>query len=382
MRKYPNITDIQKKAITDGAAKLSFRAEDMKEMIHPYSIPGYEYLSADFVGFMDRFRTVLPKKTPIVLEITGKSFNEEEKKMIDKAIWMHYGLYLSESSQNLKKTLIRMISYFLLMLLSSYLLFAVDQVSDEVILNYAYVLFWFFGYRLLIHLVLEFSPIYREYQWYRRLAALKLIFAQDAPQELDTEAVAKEISAYEHEADRLVTKQSFVEQVLMEETFVSLGCRVDDAKEVLFPAGVGDMEIVSSEMAEYLMSALPFIKQKPVTRLTIEGKGFTEEEKSRITKAIRNYLAFTISEQDEEKKINRGTSVLFGGCLLLSTLVLFLWGKQVNLAVHEFILISFWFFADYFLEFVLLSQIQIRKQKRALEKLANMEITFEKEDVN
>ncbi len=140
------------------------------------------------------------------------------------------------------------------------------------------------------------------------------------------------------------------------------------------------MEIVSSDMAEYLLSALPFIKRKPTTKLTIEGKSFTEKEEKRLDQAIRNYLAFTIFDQDVERKSNKGISIFFAACLVLSTMLLYFWGKGVNLAVHEFILVLFWFFADYLLDFVILSRMNIREKKNTLEKLANMEIRFKTED--
>lgn len=377
MRKYPNVNDIQNKVISDGTVHLTFHASEMSDIIHPYSVPGYEYLSGGFTGFLDRFRTVLPNEMPIVLEISGKQFKYREKKLIDKAIWMHYGLILSEASRVMKKIRWRIAVYLVLMILSSSLLLLTANVDDELILNYSAVLFWFFGYRILTHLILDYHPKQKEYRWYRRLAALKLVFSNDEEQEIDAEQVSKETIQYAHEVDDLVSRDRFVERVLMEDSCVSLGCRVGAVEDIVIPSGAGDMEIVSDEMAEYLMSALPFIKKKAITKLTIEGNQFTAAEQNRITAAFRNQMAFLISGLEEERKSNKGISLLFALGLLISTLILFICGSIVHLTVHEFILVVFWFFADYLLEFAILSRQEIKDQKDILEKLADMDILFD-----
>lgn len=378
MKKYPNINDIQNKVISDGTAHLTFCAQEMSDIIHPYSVPGYEYLSGGFIEYLDRFRTILPDEMPVVLEITGKQFDDREKKVIDKAIWMHYGLILSEASRNMKKIKWRIAVYVILMILSSSLMLLAANATEEIITNYAAVLFWFFGYRVLTHLILDYHPNHKEYKWYRRLSALKLIFSNDKEQPVDAVQVSKETIQYAREMDKLVSKDRFVEQVLMEDACVSLGCRVRAVEDVVFPSGAGDMEIVSSEMADYLMSALPFVKKKAITKLTIEGNDFTEEEQNRISAAFRNHMAFLISGQEEERKSNKCISILFALGLLASTAVLFVFGSSVQLTVHEFILVNFWFFADYLLEFAILSRKEIKDQKRVLEKLADMDILFVK----
>lgn len=374
--KYPYKKDIQEKIISDGVAHLTFRVSGMDDLIHPYSVPGYEYLSGKLVGFLDTFRMLLPEKLPIVLEITGKQFADTEREMLDKTIWRHYGLILSEASRNLKKIKWRIFVYVILMILSSSLILLASDATNEVITNYAAVLFWFFGYRVFIHLILDYQPLYKDYQWYRRLSSLKLIFPDDTEQSVDAEQVSKETIHYAREMDVLVSKDRFVKQVLMEDTCVSLGCRVNAVEDVVLPSGVGDMEIISDEMAEYLMSALPFVNQKAVTKLTIEGKAFSEDEQNRISAAFRNYMAFMISEQEAERKSNKGTSIFFTIGLFISTMILLIFGKNAQLTVHEFILVAFWFFADYLLEFAILSRKKIKDQQRVLKKLADMDIIF------
>lgn len=376
MRKYPDRNDIQNKIISDETVHLTFRAEEMSDIIHPYSVSGYEYLSGGFIEFLDRFRNVLPDKTPIVLKITGRLFEDREKEIIGKAIWMHYGLILSEASRNMKKIKWRTAVYLILMVLSSPLMLLAVNAAEEILTNYSAVLFWFFGYRILTHLILDYHPNYKEYKWYRRLSAMKLVFSNDMEQTIDAERISKESLQYAREMDSLVGKDRFVEHVLMEDACVSLGCRVKAVEDVVLPSGAGDMEIISDEMADYLMSALPFVKKKAITKLTVEGGRFTEKEQDRISAAFRNHMAFMISGQEAEKKSNRVISLLFALGLLISTVILFIFGRHVQLTVHELILVAFWFFADYLLEFAILSSKKINDQKRLLEKLADMDIMF------
>lgn len=376
MKKYPKLKELQKKIIVDGTARLTYQAKEMTDVIHPFSVEGYEYLSGSLVEFLDRFRTVIPDKLPIVLEIKGKKFSNEEKKTIDRAIWTHYGLYLSERDADMRATKRRMFIYLIMTILSSSLMFLVNKSPDEVVVNYGSVLFWFFAYRLLIQLVLDFQPVYLDYLWYRRLTSMKLIFSEDADVKLDTEKISKETLRYAMEADDMIKNSSFVKNILMEETYMDLGCRIENVEEALIPSGAQDIEILSSELADYLMSVLPFIKKESVTKLTIECDEISKKDQKRIEKALRNYLAFTIFDKEAEGKFNKGISIFFAICTVLSTLILYLWGKGVNLAVHEFILVLFWFFVDYLLDFVILSRMDIKAKKKTLEKLANMEIQF------
>lgn len=380
MKKYPDLNDIQNKIISNGTAHLSFYAEDIHDIIHPYSISGYECLSGDFVAFLERFRTILPKKLPLILEIKGKVFDESEKEVIDKAIWMHFGLNLSEASKKFKETNKRMFIYLIMTVLSSVFIFMAANNSNEVITNYGSILFWFFAYRLLIHLILDCKPIYEEYHWYRRLSSLKLIFSDDSQENMSAQEISKENAYYEHKADKMIKKHQFVEQILMEDSYVDLACKIGNAEDVLCQSGAGNLEIVSEEMVDYLMCALPFINQKDVAKLTIQTKELSKEQQNRISSAIRNQMAFIISEQDAQRDSNKGVSILFTVGLLLSTIVLYVWGKEVDIAVHEFILVLFWFFADFLLEFVILTRKEIKYQKKTLEKLAEMEILFKVED--
>lgn len=376
MRKYPDTHDIKNRIITDGTAHLIFHAASMQDLIHAYSVPDYEYISGDLSAFLDRFRPLIPGKTPIVLEITGSHFDSKEKAIIDNALWVHYGLYLSEAAESLKKLLRRVLLFILLMILSSFFIILVSNIANEVITNYGYLLFWFFASRVLTILLLDCLPVYKEYQWYRQLASLKLIFSDDPDQLSDSRQVADEVSQYAREADRQIIGHRLVNHVFMEDSCVALGCCITQPEDILFPSGAKDIEIVSDELADYLTSALPFIKHEAITKLEIEGHSFTKEEQDRIATAIRNHLAFLIAGQDREKSDNTHTSILFTICLVAATLILYIWGKNVNIAVHEFFLVLFWSFADYLLELILLSRTKIQSQKKTLEKLANMNIVF------
>lgn len=376
MRNHPSLNDIQSNIIKDKIAYLSFHASDIKDVIHEFSIPGYEYLSVGFAEFLDRFKPIIPKKLPLILLISGKTFNRKEKDIIERSIWMHYGLYLSEAAKKLKKILIRMLIYLIFMVLSSLLLYLVASNSNEAITNYGYLLFWFFAYRFLTHLVLDCNPIYKDYLWYRQLASVKLIFSDDENQDFDISQLSKDTKKHKLEADRQTRKHLLENKVFKEDYGISLGCKIVDPQKVLNPSGAGNMEIISDDMADYLLSALPFIKQKVVTKLEIEAKSISDMDKSRLSAAIRNYLAFAITEKESEKKANKGTSFLFAVCLFAATLILSIWGHELNTAFHEFILVIFWFFADYLLEFILLTNISIYSAKKTLVKLANMEIIY------
>lgn len=376
MSNYKSVEEINKRIISDGIALITYDVEENGPVIHSFSLPGYEYLSGEFVEFLDKFRTIIPKKVPIVLEITSESYNGIDKKTIDDAVWMHYGLYLSEASGNLKKIRMKVIIFGLLTILSSVFLFMAAGNPDEVLLNYGSLLFWFFAYRLLTYLAIDYLPVKKEYRWYRRLAAMKICFSEDSYQKLDSAELTSLSSEYEHEADRTTRDAALVDYMFMDDSAVTLGCRIDSPASVLKPSGIEGIEVISEEMTDYLLGALPFIKHRSTSGLELEAGDMTDELKIRIADAIRNKLAFLISDKDEENRANNFISITFAAGLFISMIILYIWGRSANLAVHEFILVLFWFFADYLLEFTLLSRTEIKSDKKTLEKLANIDITF------
>ena len=54
--------------IMDGSiARLVYHAHSAGDILHPFSVAGYEMLTAEFMGWIEMLRPLIPRNTPILL---------------------------------------------------------------------------------------------------------------------------------------------------------------------------------------------------------------------------------------------------------------------------------------------------------------------------
>lgn len=77
---------LQKDVMENGIAYIPCKVEGLSDIISKFSIKGCESLDADFVGYLLDFIDCVPKEYPVVLEIHGPAFSEEEKRLITEVL--------------------------------------------------------------------------------------------------------------------------------------------------------------------------------------------------------------------------------------------------------------------------------------------------------
>ena len=77
---------LKKDVIDHGIATIPCRVTGMDDVISHYSVKGYETLSSEFSEYIESSASFIPGDYPIVLEISGYNFSEEEQKMIRNTI--------------------------------------------------------------------------------------------------------------------------------------------------------------------------------------------------------------------------------------------------------------------------------------------------------
>lgn len=379
MRKKTELENLREYIIKDGIARISYSVSDIHDIIHPLSVKGYELLSSDFILFLEEYRVIIPPKAPIVLEITGKELNDDEKKLIDDTIWSSFCMNMTSADIDARACVKRAVTFLLYTIISVVLLFAVKNVSEEVITNLAYLPFWFFGYRLLIYLILDCMPLWKQRKWYRQLASMSVVFSDDInndAKKTTTDEITKEISKYLDATDKKLNSNKMALQYIKDKGIVELGCNAENLENLIQSTHISERELVSPLLSEYLSQAEAFLSVDSRVSFDIEGRAFSNEEQVRIKQAIEDYYAFRIATEERGIQENRKKILLFAIFILLSAIIIVLWGKKIDVGMHEFIIMIFWFFGDYLLEFILISRAGYKKRKKIFENCRDMEVKF------
>lgn len=128
--------------IDNGIATIPCRVTGMDEIISHYSVKGYETLSPEFSEYIESSAVYIPGEYPIVLEISGYNFSEEEQKMIRNTIHEDYLYKLGSVQKNNRKAFIVAAGMLVGMLLTGWLTFAIQGISNSIV----EILYFFSGF--------------------------------------------------------------------------------------------------------------------------------------------------------------------------------------------------------------------------------------------
>lgn len=158
--------------IDKDVAYITCKVSGLDDIISRYSVPGYELLSEDFSNYLERIMIHIPEKYPLVLEITGHQFTKDEQTRIEDAIWTQFELQFGAVQKKHRIGIIRAIWFAIFLGVSALLLLNTSQMLYEMI----YILFWFFGDRLIEYLILDGFAVNREKLHYAQILSMKVIF--------------------------------------------------------------------------------------------------------------------------------------------------------------------------------------------------------------
>ena len=130
--------------IDNGIATLPCRVTGMEDMISQFSVPGYETLLPEFSDYIEASVEFIPPEYPIVLEISGCRFSEEEQAIIRRTIREDYTYELGAVQRENRRQLTVALLMFVGMLITGFLTFGTLGITDTVI-EIIYIFFWFFA---------------------------------------------------------------------------------------------------------------------------------------------------------------------------------------------------------------------------------------------
>lgn len=170
---------LEKDVIRDGVAYLAGKVNGLDDILSKFSIKGLEALDGEFKDELLNFVDCVPKEYPLVLEIHGPKFSEDEKEMITEAVLSDADYLLGKTeaeNRHHRKVFWSMVAGTVG---SGILLGAIKEFVDEVPLEFFYVLFWLFADALVRYLFIEFGDYKNEKIRAGRIASIKVEFVEE-----------------------------------------------------------------------------------------------------------------------------------------------------------------------------------------------------------
>lgn len=170
---------LEKDVIRDGVAYLAGKVNGLDDILSKFSIKGLESLDGEFRDELLNFVDCVPKEYPLVLEIRGPKFSEDEKEMITEAVLSDADYLLGKTeaeNRHHRKVFWSMVAGTVG---SGILLGAIKEFVDEVPLEFFYVLFWLFADALVRYLFIEFGDYKNEKIRAGRIASIKVEFVEE-----------------------------------------------------------------------------------------------------------------------------------------------------------------------------------------------------------
>lgn len=191
--------------LEDGIAYISCNVKNYYDIIDHYSVQGYEWLNSDFARYIDDNAINIPVEYPILLEICGCAFTEEEQETIERTIKQYYQMKLGEAQDefdSLRRNLRRL-------LIGAALFFIVDVLTYEIwhiwgtnaflqaIPDVVQVTFWFFLWTAADFFFLQIPNAFEEKTYTAQLSSVQIVFKKkflDVPvDEITKEQIIEEV---------------------------------------------------------------------------------------------------------------------------------------------------------------------------------------------
>ncbi|MGE5456640.1 MAG: hypothetical protein ACM3O4_06040 [Ignavibacteriales bacterium] len=163
--------------VENGKAYISVKVDSINDIISEYSIKGSEWLNRDFVVYVEENTYYIPVIYPIVIDIYGCNFTEEQQKMITEVIRDYFGLKLGdkilELKQNRKKA-VMLLLFGITTLVISLLLSSFDDTS--MLFQVIVIVSWFAIWEFVSYVWFEREQMNRDKLEAGQLASMEVKF--------------------------------------------------------------------------------------------------------------------------------------------------------------------------------------------------------------
>ena len=171
---------LQKDVMEDGIAYVPCRVDGISDIISKYSTKDCESLDGEFVDYLLDFIDCIPEEYPVVLEVHGPKFTDEEKKLITETIESDTDYMLGKTEAENRHHR-RVFFWMAVGTIGSGILLSVIKkfISDEIPIEFFYVLFWLFADEFVRYLFIENSTYKDDKIRAGRIASMKVEFVEE-----------------------------------------------------------------------------------------------------------------------------------------------------------------------------------------------------------
>ena len=171
---------LQKEVMEDGIAYVPCRVDGISDIISKFSTKDCESLDGEFVDYLLDFIDCIPEEYPVVLEVHGPKFTDEEKKLITETIESDTDYMLGKTEAENRHH--RRVFFWMAVgtIGSGFLLDVIKKfISDEIPVEFFYVLFWLFADEFVRYLFIENSTYKDDKIRAGRIASMKVEFVEE-----------------------------------------------------------------------------------------------------------------------------------------------------------------------------------------------------------
>lgn len=184
--------------LEDGLAYISCNVNDYYDVIDPYSVDGYEWLNESFARFVESNAEYIPVEYPIVLEICGRDFTDEQKKTINETIHDYYELKLGDKQMDLQNNTRKTLTFLILGMIVTAIMFIIQmRTPDNFVNEMIVILVWFFIWELCGMIFFDRNDLKEEKMAAAQLATItvkyKVRFIETALSEKEKEKIYERI---------------------------------------------------------------------------------------------------------------------------------------------------------------------------------------------
>lgn len=169
---------LKNEVLEDGIAYIPCHVESMEDIISRYSIRGCESLNAEFADYIMSFIECIPIKYPIVLEIYGPKFTDEEKKTIVNTIVSDGDYQLGRTIQDNRHHRMVFIEMVIGTIIMGLIITFIGQYVEGIPRELFYVLFYLFADSFVRYIFIERGDYKNEKISAGRIASMKVEFVE------------------------------------------------------------------------------------------------------------------------------------------------------------------------------------------------------------
>ena len=170
---------VKEQFISNNTAIIPCRVTDYYDIIHPFSVEGYEAVNSEFIAYVTDTIRFIPAEYPVVLDITGCSFSDEQKKRIIETLKTD-ALYELGAIETEGKALKNKLIYMLCGLFGmGVLLTVMNLVLTGMPREFLYIVFWFFADFIISYVLWDRREYRKELILAGRMASLEVKFQED-----------------------------------------------------------------------------------------------------------------------------------------------------------------------------------------------------------